>query len=67
MAKKIYNPWKQDDMDEAMQKHRDGKIVFNGACRLYSISKPTFRRHLRGLNKTNKFGKPNDMTREMKN
>ncbi|XP_025829080.1 uncharacterized protein LOC112904074 [Agrilus planipennis] len=67
MAKKIYNSWKQDDMDEALQKHRDGKIGFNEACRLYSIPKPTFRRHLRGLNKTNKFGRPNDMTREMEN
>lgn len=67
MPKKIYNSWKQDDMDEALQKHRDGKIGFNEACRLYSIPKPTFRRHLRGLNKTSKFGRPNDMTREMEN
>lgn len=67
MAKKIYNSWKQDDMDEALQQHRDGKLGFNEACRLYSIPKPTFRRHLRGLNKTSKFGRPNDMTTEMEN
>lgn len=52
-------------MNEALLKHRNGEIGFNEACRRYNIPKPTLRRHLKGLNKTTKFGRPNDMTAEM--
>ncbi|XP_026463723.1 uncharacterized protein LOC113366349 [Ctenocephalides felis] len=65
MAKRNYNTWKQEDMDEALKKHRNGEIGFNEACRRYKIPKPTFRRHLNGLNKNTKFGRPNDMPPDM--
>lgn len=52
-------------MDEALQKHRNGEIGFNEACRRFNIPKPTLRRHLKGLNKRTKFGKPNDMPPDM--
>lgn len=61
----MYNTWKQEDMNEALLKHRNGEIGFNEACRRYNIPKPTLRRHLRGLNNKTKFGRPNDMTAEM--
>lgn len=64
MAKRQYT-WKQEDMNEALEKHRNGEIGFNEACRRFNIPKPTLRRHLKGLNKTKKFGRPNDMTPEM--
>lgn len=65
MAKRKYNTWKQEDMDEALQTHRNGEIGFNEACRRFNIPKPTLRRHLKGLNKRTKFGRPNDMSPDM--
>ncbi|XP_011860377.1 PREDICTED: tigger transposable element-derived protein 6-like, partial [Vollenhovia emeryi] len=65
MAKRKYNTWKQEDMNEALQKHRNGEIGFNEACRRFNIPKPTLRRYLKGLNKRTKFGRPNDMSPEM--
>jgi hypothetical protein len=62
MSKRIYNSWKQEDMDEALSKLRNGVIGFNEAHRKYKIPKPTLRRHHRGLNKNVKFGSPKDMT-----
>lgn len=62
MSKRKYNTWKQEDMDEALQKHRNGEIGFNEACRRFNIPKPTLRRHLKGLNKKTKFGRPTDMS-----
>lgn len=65
MAIRKYNTWKQEDMDQALEKHRYGEIGFNEACRRFNIPKPTLRRHLKGLNKRQKFGRPNDMSAEM--
>jgi hypothetical protein len=65
MSKRIYNSWKQEDMDEALSKLRNGVNGFNKALRQYKIPKPTLRRHLRGLNKNVKFGRPKDMTENM--
>ncbi|KAJ3661740.1 hypothetical protein Zmor_006127 [Zophobas morio] len=65
MATRKYNTWKQEDMDEALEKHRNGEIGFNEACRRFNIPKPTLRRHLKGLNNRKKFGRPNDMSPEM--
>lgn len=52
-------------MIEALQKHRNGEIGFNEACRRYNIPKPTLRRHLKGLNKSKKMGRPNDIPPDM--
>jgi hypothetical protein len=66
MSQRIYNIWKQDDMDEALSKLRNGVIGFNEAHRQNKIPKPTLRRHLRGLNQNVKFGRTKDMTENMK-
>ena len=65
MSKRIYNSWKQEDMDEALSKLRSDDIGFNEAHRQYKIPKPTLRRHLRGFNKKIKFGRPKDLTENM--
>lgn len=39
MATRKYNTWKQEDMDEALQKHRSGEIGFNEACRRFNMIK----------------------------
>lgn len=65
MAKRQYNTWSQDDMKEAIEKFNNGDLKFNEACRVYSIPKPTFRRHLRGLNSHQRIGHPKDLTAEM--
>ncbi|XP_063925276.1 uncharacterized protein LOC135139105 [Zophobas morio] len=36
-------------MDEALEKHRNGEIGFNEACRRFNIPKPTLRRHLKEM------------------
>lgn len=64
-SKRIYNKWKQEDMDEALTKLLEGVIGFNEAHRQYNIPKPTLRRHFKGLNKNLKFGRPKDMTENM--
>lgn len=38
MTKRIYNSWKKEDMDEALLKHRNGKIRFNEACRTNTLA-----------------------------
>lgn len=53
MAKRIYNAWDQEDMDEALSKYRSGELGFNETCRRYKIPTPTLQRHLKGLNKLN--------------
>lgn len=50
---------------EAIEKFNNGDLKFNEACRVYSIPKPTFRRHLRGLNSHQRSGHPKDVTAEM--
>jgi hypothetical protein len=37
MSKRIYNSWKQEDMDEALSKLHNGVIGFNEAHRQYKI------------------------------
>lgn len=45
-------------------KHRNGKIIFNWACRTYGIPKPKLRLHFTGSNKK-KIERPNGMTTKM--
>jgi hypothetical protein len=44
MSKRIYNSWKQEDMDEALSKLHNGVIGFDEAHRQYKIPKPILRR-----------------------
>lgn len=50
MAKRKYGEWSEDDMHRALSAYRNGDMGFNECCRQYSIPKPTFNRHLKGLN-----------------
>lgn len=52
MAKRKYGEWSVDDMHRALNAFRNGDMGFNECCRQYSIPKPTFNRHLKGLNVT---------------
>ena len=52
-------------MEGALGKLHSDDIGFNEAHRQYKIPKPTLRRHLRGLNKKIKFGRPKDLTENM--
>ncbi|XP_059053635.1 uncharacterized protein LOC131847930 [Achroia grisella] len=54
-------------MDEALKMYRKNELGFNEACRKYKIPKPTFRRHLKGLNVNTKFGRPKYLTDEAEN
>lgn len=65
MTKRIYNRWKNEDMEEALKKLSKGDIGFNEAHRKYGIPKPTLRRHFKGLNKNIKFGRPKDLPENM--
>lgn len=65
MSKRTYNSWSKDDMEEAIKKFKDGDLKFNEVCRMYNLPKPTFRRHLKGLNKHQRIGRPKDLTMEM--
>ncbi|KAK2578518.1 hypothetical protein KPH14_000987 [Odynerus spinipes] len=65
MAKRKYNSWSQDDMETALNGYRNGSLKFNEACRTYKVPKPTFRRHLKGLNVHQSIGRPKDLTKEM--
>ncbi|XP_070529630.1 tigger transposable element-derived protein 1-like [Cardiocondyla obscurior] len=65
MAKRNYNTWSKQDMDAAIQKYNEGTVKFNEVCRMYGIPKPTFRRHLKGLNSHKRIGRPRDLTDEM--
>lgn len=65
MPKRLYNRWKNEDMEEALTKLSQGVIGFNEAHRKYGIPKPTLRRHFKGLNKNVKFGRPKDMSENM--
>lgn len=52
-------------MKEAIKKYNEGALQFNEACRIYNVPKPTFRRHLKGLNLHQRIGRPKDLTEEM--
>ncbi|CAH2087173.1 unnamed protein product [Euphydryas editha] len=65
MSKRKYNSWNNDIMEAAIKKFKDGELRFNEVCRVYNIPKPTFRRHLKGLNKHQRIGRPKDLTAEM--
>lgn len=49
--KRKYNQWSQEDMKHAISAFKEGQHGFNECCRRYNIPKPTFRRHLKCLNK----------------
>lgn len=65
MAKRIDDTWKQEDVEEALLRHRNGEVGFNETCGIYDIPEPTLRRHLKSLNKAQKFERPNDLKTEM--
>lgn len=65
MAKRQYNKWSMQNMNAAIQDFNNGKLRFNEVCRTYGIPKPTFRRHLKGLNSQKKIGRPSDLTEQM--
>ncbi|CAH2096959.1 unnamed protein product [Euphydryas editha] len=65
MSKRKYNSWNNDIMEAAIKKFKDGELRFNEVCRVYYVPKPTFRRHLKGLNKHQRIGRPKDLTAEM--
>ncbi|XP_076395897.1 uncharacterized protein LOC105663718 [Megachile rotundata] len=62
MLKRVYNRWKNEDMEQALTKLSQGVIGFNEAHRKYGIPKPTLRRHFLGLNRNVKFGRPKDLS-----
>lgn len=49
--KRKYNQWSQEDMRHAINAFKERQHGFNECCRRYNIPKPTFRRHLKCLNK----------------
>lgn len=65
MATRKYNIWSKEDMEAALQKFKDGSMKFNEVCRFYNIPKPTFRRHLKGLNTHARIGRPKDLLIQM--
>lgn len=65
MTTRKYNCWSQQDMEKAINGYREGNLKFNEACRVYNIPKPTFRRHLKGLNTHQSIGRPKDLRKEM--
>lgn len=65
MSKRKYNLWTDDDMDTALTKYTNKSMGFNEVCRFYHIPKPTFRRHLKGLNKQKSIGRPKDLSKDM--
>lgn len=65
MIKRKYYSWSKEDMDEAIRKYNNGDLKFNEVCRVFKIPKPTFRRHLKGLNTHKRIGRPSDLTEEM--
>lgn len=65
MPKRKYYTWSKENLEEAIQKYNNGALKYNEACSLYNIPKPTFRRHLKGLNTHQRLGRPNDLTDEM--
>lgn len=54
MPKRIYNAWKQEDMEDTLTKVSNGNFGFNEAHH----SKTTSRRHFLGLNSNVKSGRP---------
>nr|AAW24490.1 SJCHGC02966 protein [Schistosoma japonicum] len=64
-AKRIYNKWKQEDMNEALTKLSEGVIGSNETHRKYKILKPTLLCHFKGLSKQVKSGRPKDLTEHM--
>lgn len=48
--KRRYNQWSEENMKEAIRKYKTGRYGLNEICRLYEISKPTFKRHLNSTN-----------------
>lgn len=65
MIKRKYYSWSKEDMEEAIRKYNNGDLKFNEVCRVFKIPKPTFRRHLKGLNTRKRIGRPSDLTEEM--
>ncbi|CAH2011480.1 unnamed protein product [Acanthoscelides obtectus] len=50
-TKREYCGWTSEDMYHAINAYKQNQCGFNECCRRYNIPKPTFRRHLRSLNK----------------
>ncbi|CAH1988351.1 unnamed protein product [Acanthoscelides obtectus] len=65
MPKRIYNAWSQANMNEALEKYQSRNMGFNEIYPTYNIPKPTFRRHLKNLNKHKTIGRPKDLTAAM--
>ncbi|XP_026746589.1 jerky protein homolog-like [Trichoplusia ni] len=65
MAKRRYKTWSSDDMEKALSAYKDGSLKFNETCRVFNIPKPTFRRHLKGLNMHEGIGRPKYLTKAM--
>ncbi|KAK9886273.1 hypothetical protein WA026_015784 [Henosepilachna vigintioctopunctata] len=64
MAKRQYKTWSSDDMEKALSVYKGGRLKFNETC-VFNILKPTFRRHLKGLNMHEKIGRPKYLTKAM--
>lgn len=65
MSKRKYNSWREADMEQALEMYKNKTIGFNEACRSYNIPKPTFRRHVKNLNKHKSIGRPKDLSSAM--
>lgn len=67
---KKYGQWSEDDMKKALEAYKAKKYGLNETCRIYSVPKATFKRHLDSKNKVaNKgvksFGRITVFSREL--